>query len=110
MHACGHDIHMAILIGLIDEVVREKIRKNILFLFQPAEEGKGGAKRVLESEVIQNYQIRKCFALHVSGKYPLGSVATKSGIFLPILKRLMFILKANQRMSLFLKMELIRFK
>src|ERR1035438_1672150 len=42
MHACGHDVHTSILYGLLQHVVINRINKNILFLFQPGEEGGGG--------------------------------------------------------------------
>ena len=44
MHACGHDVHSSILYGLINNVVDKKVNQNIIFVFQPAEEGGGGAK------------------------------------------------------------------
>ena len=81
MHACGHDMHMTILIGLIDKVISEKIAKNILFLFQPAEEGKGGAKRILETGVLDKYNISAAYALHVIGGIPVGTISTRPGIF-----------------------------
>ena len=81
MHACGHDIHMTILLGLIEKVVREKLEENILFLFQPAEEGKGGAQKIIQTGVFKNYQISEAFALHITGNLPVGTVSTKKGIF-----------------------------
>jgi len=81
MHACGHDIHMTILIGLIEKVVHEKIEQNLLFLFQPAEEGLGGAQKILESEIWDKFEIFESYALHVNGALSVGTVSTKSGIF-----------------------------
>ncbi len=81
MHACGHDIHMTILLGLINEVVQKKLKKNLLFLFQPAEEGMGGAERILKTGILDRFEIANSFALHVTGASPVGSISTKSGIF-----------------------------
>lgn len=81
MHACGHDMHMTILIGLIERVIRENLEQNLLFLFQPAEEGKGGAKRILETGVLDKYEISEAYALHVKGDIPVGTVSSRSGIF-----------------------------
>jgi N-acetyldiaminopimelate deacetylase len=84
MHACGHDMHMTIMLGFIDEVCATKPDNNILFLFQPAEEGKGGAEHIIESGVLNNWKIKNAFALHCSPDYPVGTVATKSGVFFGI--------------------------
>ena len=81
MHACGHDMHMTILLGLIDMVVNQSLKKNLLFLFQPAEEGKGGAKRILGTGILDNYKISEAYALHVKGDIPVGVVSTRPGIF-----------------------------
>lgn len=84
MHACGHDVHMTVLIGLIDKVLQSKIKKNLIFVFQPGEEGHGGALRIIESNVLAGYQIAECYALHVAGQMPVGTVACKSGIIFGI--------------------------
>ena len=81
MHACGHDMHMTILLGLINRVVNQSLKKNLLFMFQPAEEGKGGAKRILETGVLDKYDISEAYALHVKGDIPVGTISTRPGIF-----------------------------
>ncbi len=81
MHACGHDIHMTVLIGFIEKVVRSGIKRNLLFLFQPAEEGKGGAERILQTGILEKFQISEAYALHVKGDIPVGSVSSRPGIF-----------------------------
>jgi N-acetyldiaminopimelate deacetylase len=84
MHACGHDVHMTILLGLIYRVVASKPKANLLFLFQPAEEGMGGAESILSEKLIQTYDIKSVFALHVTGNLPLNTVSSKAGIFFAI--------------------------
>lgn len=81
MHACGHDMHMAILVGLIQKVVENQPKRNLLFLFQPAEEGKGGAKKVLETGILDQFGIESAWALHVRGDLPVGKISTCPGIF-----------------------------
>src|ERR1035438_5350729 len=80
MHACGHDVHTSILYGLLQHVVINRINKNILFLFQPGEEGGGGAEQVIKSGVLDNYNIEKAFALHVTDEYEKGVIASTPGI------------------------------
>lgn len=77
MHACGHDVHMTILLGLIKKVILEQPKQNLLFLFQPAEEAGGGAFRCMEK--LDDYPIKEAWALHVTDEYPEGTINTRPG-------------------------------
>jgi N-acetyldiaminopimelate deacetylase len=81
MHACGHDVHMTILIGLINKILKSKLQRNILFLFQPAEEGLGGAERIIATGILNKFKISNTFALHLKGSLPIGTIASRPGIF-----------------------------
>jgi len=81
MHACGHDIHMTVLIGLIEKIVNSNLNENLLFLFQPAEEGKGGARRILDTGIFDKFEISEAYALHVNGGLETGKISSKAGIF-----------------------------
>lgn len=80
MHACGHDVHTAILFSFLQHVLKNKIQKNILFLFQPAEESGGGAIEFYNTGVFKKYNIQNAFALHVTDEYPIGTVASTNGV------------------------------
>ncbi|MDP4196371.1 MAG: M20 family metallopeptidase [Bacteroidota bacterium] len=80
MHACGHDVHTSILYGFTEYVTKSKIDKNILFLFQPGEEAGGGAEKVINSGILDNFNITNAFALHVTDEYDKGTIASTSGV------------------------------
>ncbi|USG67495.1 N-acetyldiaminopimelate deacetylase [Brevibacillus ruminantium] len=80
MHACGHDMHMAIGLGILTHFVQNPIADDLLFVFQPAEEGPGGAKPLMESEEFREWRPDYIFALHIAPEYPVGHIATKPGI------------------------------
>lgn len=81
MHACGHDFHMSIALGVLTHVVNHPVVDDVLFIFQPAEEGPGGAKPMLEeSEALAQWMPDMIIALHIAPEYPVGTVATREGI------------------------------
>jgi len=77
MHACGHDFHMSAVFGAM---VRTKdLRKNILFVFQPAEESGGGAKEIVDY-IKNNYKVKAAVGFHVTDEYDFGVVASRVGV------------------------------
>ena len=80
MHACGHDLHTSILYGTIKSVLQNEYEANLLFLFQPAEEAKSGAKKILAKDFLDEYEIKQAHALHVTDEYLQGNIATCPGI------------------------------
>lgn len=80
MHACGHDFHMTIALGVLTNIVENPIDDDMLFIFQPAEEGPGGAEPMLKSDVMQQWMPDMIIALHVAPEYPVGTIAVKPGL------------------------------
>ncbi|CAM3804687.1 N-acetyldiaminopimelate deacetylase [Aeromicrobium ponti] len=80
MHACGHDFHMTIALGLITRFAEDRINDDLLFIFQPAEEGPGGAEPMLKSDVMQEWKPDMIIALHIAPEYPVGTIALKEGL------------------------------
>ncbi|WP_017727113.1 N-acetyldiaminopimelate deacetylase [Halalkalibacterium ligniniphilum] len=80
MHACGHDLHMTIALGILTHFANNQPKNTLLFIFQPAEEGPGGAKPMLESEEIKTWWPDEIMALHIAPEHPVGTIATKEGL------------------------------
>lgn len=80
MHACGHDMHMSIGLGVLTHFVHNEVKDDLVFIFQPAEEGPGGAQPMLASEEFHEWRPDAIFALHIAPEYPVGTVALKPGI------------------------------
>ena len=82
MHACGHDGHMAMLLGaaMILKEMRESFKGNIKFIFQPGEEGFAGALRMIEDGVLEDEpRIEAAFAIHLDPMSRSGQLATREG-------------------------------
>ncbi|WP_058306966.1 N-acetyldiaminopimelate deacetylase [Gracilibacillus massiliensis] len=80
MHACGHDLHMTIALGALEHISEQPINDNVLFIFQPAEEGPGGAEPMLASETFKNWKVDSIFALHIAPELPVGTVSSREGL------------------------------
>lgn len=80
MHACGHDFHMTIALGVLTNLVENPINDHVLFMFQPAEEGPGGAEEMIAAEQFSKWRPDLIFGLHIAPEYPVGTIATKTGL------------------------------
>ncbi|HEX6922505.1 MAG TPA: N-acetyldiaminopimelate deacetylase [Bacillales bacterium] len=80
MHACGHDFHMSIALGVLTYFAEQLPVDHLLFIFQPAEEGPGGALPMLESELFHKWRPDELYALHIAPEYPVGTVAAREGL------------------------------
>ena len=86
MHACGHDGHTAMALELAERVnsCREELPRNVLFVFQPAEETTGGAEDLCRSGIFEQYGVTRIFGLHLWPELEEGKVFTRPG---PLLAR-----------------------
>jgi amidohydrolase len=89
MHACGHDSHMAILLGTAEVLaaMKKDIRGTVKFIFQPAEEGppgneEGGAPLMVKEGVMDNPKVDVVFGLHISDDVEAGQIRYKPGPFM----------------------------
>ncbi len=102
-HACGHDTHMAILMGTATVLSKHKdqLKGTVKFIFQPAEEGappgeEGGAKLMIKEGVLQNPDVDAIFGLHISASTPVGMVRYASGSTMAAVERFVINVQGKQ--------------
>ena len=82
-HACGHDVHTAILLGVAEVLnnMQDEFSGSVKLIFQPSEENAtdSGARKMIADGVLENPHVDAVFAQHVSPSYPTGSIALNSG-------------------------------
>ncbi|TLP74132.1 amidohydrolase [Maribacter sp. ACAM166] len=103
MHACGHDTHVAILMGVAEIMSKhkDKIKGTVKFIFQPSEEGappgeEGGAALMIKEGVLQNPDVDAIFGLHINSQTPVGMIRYKSGGTMAAAQRFQIDVKGKQ--------------
>ena len=84
MHACGHDVHTASLLGVAEVLARRQadLAGEFTLLFQPAEEVIGGAKAMIDGGVLEENPVDFVIGAHVTSLAPVGLVATRAGVLM----------------------------
>jgi len=103
MHACGHDTHIAILMGTAEVLtkIKKDIKGTVKFIFQPAEEGtppgeNGGAKMMVEEGVLKNPDVDAIFGLHIGSGLSVGHINYKPGGTMAAAQRFVIKVKGKQ--------------
>ncbi len=81
MHACGHDGHMAMLLGAATILtgMRDRLDRDVVFCFQPGEEGFGGADAMIREGILDKHGVREVYGLHLWSQFPAGTIQLRSG-------------------------------
>jgi amidohydrolase len=103
MHACGHDSHTAMLLGIAQVFagIRESLPGNVLFIFQPAEEGappgeEGGAEVMLKEGLFDKYKPKVIFGMHVWAAFRVGDVGYRVGPVMAAVDSFNIVVKGRQ--------------
>lgn len=79
MHACGHDMHMTLALGVLEKMLVTQPKNNLIFLFQPAEENEAGGMLMYEAGVFDgDFQPDEFYGLHVRPDLKVGEIATNT--------------------------------
>jgi len=89
MHACGHDAHvaMALVTASVLNEIKDELNGTIKFVFQPAEEGPGGAKPMIDEGVLDNPKVDYSIGCHMWPEIPGGTIGVRSGPFMAAMDR-----------------------
>ena len=80
MHACGHDIHMTVALGILSYFSENQPQDNLIFFFQPAEESESGAMKAYEAGIFTgNFQVDEFYGLHDNPNLPAGAIGCRMG-------------------------------
>jgi len=103
MHACGHDTHMAILMGVAEvlSAMKNDLHGTVKFIFQPAEEGppfgeEGGAELMVKEGVLQNPKVDVVFGLHINAQTEVGKITYRPGGTMAAVNDMQIIVKGRQ--------------
>ena len=103
MHACGHDTHVAILMGVAEVLagMKQDLNGSVKFIFQPAEEGapegeEGGAELMVKEGVLENPRVDAIFGLHINSQTEVGQIKYRPGGTLAAVDQLAITVKGKQ--------------